>query len=71
MCKKFLPLVFFTMLVQFSQAQISYVPNEKCAMNEVEYNYSLTHPQYAQELNDFKQVIQYYSTIALPEELLF
>jgi hypothetical protein len=62
MCKKFLPFVLLTMLIQFSQAQISYVPNEKCAMNEVEYNYSLTHPQYAQELSDFKQVIQYYST---------
>ncbi len=62
MCKEFLPLVLLTMLIQFSQAQISYVPNEKCAMNEVEYNYSLTHPQYAQEVSDFKQVIQYYST---------
>lgn len=62
MRKQIVGLLTFSLFFFRGYSQLSYVPNEKCAMNEVEYNYSLTHPQYAQELSDFKQVIQYYST---------
>jgi hypothetical protein len=50
-----------TVAIFNAEAQLSYEAGERCGMNQVQYEYSLSNPQYLRELEEFQEIIKQYA----------
>lgn len=64
MRKTFIALLISLSTIMFSTAQSSFVPGERCGINQVQSELANNNPQYLQELKDFQDVIKQFSSRA-------